>query len=400
MSARALGLTEGRGRLLRRLGWGSLLAMLAIGSVVMLRFLWPAGAAEASSRVAATVIVDGSATHTARLVQRKDRWEGSVDAFPPRSATHFQPSGSPGFFVVREPDGAFHAFADRSPHPTAGMVQWREPLLRGLYGWQNVIKGWDAGLEDRHSLYLHDGTVLSGPGPRLDPFPLAANEGYVNVARYASCPHDEVFSANGVRNSKERPMPTRTIVLTALIASCVSSLVTLTVALLVLAPGIRAAPDPQAPTSTVRTQKLEIVDQRGRVRAAMGTRYPLSIRGDDRNVFLNLDETPVYLEFFDEHERFRAGLHGLAHGSRLTLVDGYGTWRTSLWAFGSAGPEQHDYAGLEISDARVRDRVWIGSVLPQGLWPIETNLAYDPPPPVPHTAYLRDADGRVIWQAP
>jgi hypothetical protein len=66
-------------------------------------------------------------------------------------------------------------------------------------------------------------------------------------------------------------MPTRTVVLTALIASCVSSLVTLTVALLVLAPGIRAAPDPQAVQPVVRAERFEMLDAAGRVRAVLST---------------------------------------------------------------------------------------------------------------------------------
>ena len=41
-------------------------------------------------------------------------------------------------------------------------------------------------------------------------------------------------------------MPVRTAVLTVVVASCVSSLMTLAVSLLVLAPSIRAAPDAQS----------------------------------------------------------------------------------------------------------------------------------------------------------
>jgi hypothetical protein len=68
-------------------------------------------------------------------------------------------------------------------------------------------------------------------------------------------------------------MPTRTIVLTALIASCVSSLVTLTVALLVLAPGIRAAPDPQTVQPVVRAERFELMDDNGQIRAVLGRQH-------------------------------------------------------------------------------------------------------------------------------
>ncbi|HEY7065305.1 MAG TPA: hypothetical protein VII06_27760 [Chloroflexota bacterium] len=64
-------------------------------------------------------------------------------------------------------------------------------------------------------------------------------------------------------------MPSRIIVLTALIASCVSSLITLAVALLVLAPAIRAAPEPQAVQPVVRAERFELVDAAGTVRGSL-----------------------------------------------------------------------------------------------------------------------------------
>ena len=66
-------------------------------------------------------------------------------------------------------------------------------------------------------------------------------------------------------------MPNRTIALTALIVSCASSLVTLTLALLVLAPGIRAAPDAQALQPILRAERFELVDASGTVRASLNT---------------------------------------------------------------------------------------------------------------------------------
>jgi hypothetical protein len=67
-------------------------------------------------------------------------------------------------------------------------------------------------------------------------------------------------------------MPARTVVLTALVASCVSSLVTLGVVLLLLPPVIRAAPDPQAAQPVVRAERFELVDPRGQVLAVLGKR--------------------------------------------------------------------------------------------------------------------------------
>jgi hypothetical protein len=66
-------------------------------------------------------------------------------------------------------------------------------------------------------------------------------------------------------------MPARALVLTAVIASCVSFLVTLAVALLVLAPTIKAAPDPQAVQTFVRAERFELVDPDGTVRAMLST---------------------------------------------------------------------------------------------------------------------------------
>jgi hypothetical protein len=57
-------------------------------------------------------------------------------------------------------------------------------------------------------------------------------------------------------------MPTRTLVLTAIIASCVSSLVTLAVALLVL-------PWAQGAQQVVRAERFEVLSKNQRVAAAL-----------------------------------------------------------------------------------------------------------------------------------
>jgi hypothetical protein len=66
-------------------------------------------------------------------------------------------------------------------------------------------------------------------------------------------------------------MPTRTIVLTALSASCVSSLVTLGVALLLLAPALRVGPNLQAVQSVMRAERFDLLDTNGTVRASLHT---------------------------------------------------------------------------------------------------------------------------------
>lgn len=66
-------------------------------------------------------------------------------------------------------------------------------------------------------------------------------------------------------------MPTRTIVLTALIASCVSSALTLAAALLILAPASRAAPESQAVQPVLRAERFELIDGTGAVRATLNT---------------------------------------------------------------------------------------------------------------------------------
>src|SRR5262249_56843489 len=63
----------------------------------------------------------------------------------------------------------------------------------------------------------------------------------------------------------------RNVVLTAATASCVSSVVTLIVALAVLPPMIHATPDPQATQPLVRAERFELMDAAGRVRATLST---------------------------------------------------------------------------------------------------------------------------------
>jgi hypothetical protein len=94
-------------------------------------------------------------------------------------------------------------------------------------------------------------------------------------------------------------MLNRTTVLTAFIASCVSSAVTLSAALLVLAPGIRAAPDPQAVQPVVRAERFEVVDQTGNVLARLGQQVPGTPVGA-------LWTSRTSLEFLDQAGQVRA----------------------------------------------------------------------------------------------
>jgi hypothetical protein len=73
----------------------------------------------------------------------------------------------------------------------------------------------------------------------------------------------------GYREGKELPMPSRSLALTALVAACTSSVITLAVALSALPAAIRAAPDSQAPPRLVQAERFELVDSSGAVRASL-----------------------------------------------------------------------------------------------------------------------------------
>jgi hypothetical protein len=185
-------LTLARGLLLRWGAWASVLLLLAVMGWAGLSALWPAGAHARTIVATAPVVVGGAEQRLARLHRDSDRWEGIAAAFPPRSVAHFEPEGSPGLFLVRGPDGTFHAFTDRSAHPYGERLHWREPLERysgwDPGGWYANKYGWNAGLEDRHTLYVYDGTPLSGPGPWLGRHQVSIEGERVVVARFARCP--------------------------------------------------------------------------------------------------------------------------------------------------------------------------------------------------------------------
>jgi hypothetical protein len=154
-------------------------------------------------------------------------------------------------------------------------------------------------------------------------------------------------------------MPTRTIVLTALIASCVSSLVTLTVALFVLPPSIRAAPDPQAVQPVVRAERFELLDANSTVRASLNTE---------------------------------------ATGAGLTLRDESGTSRVALVTDPRVGH------GLFVTGESARGAVTVGASTTNSLGMQVTSP--DGPRLFVQTneagtgLALVDSTGRLIWQAP
>ncbi|SRR5712692_9763601 len=149
-------------------------------------------------------------------------------------------------------------------------------------------------------------------------------------------------------------MPARVVILTAIIASCVSAAVTLAVALLVLPPVIGAAPDPQAAPPLVRAERFELVDPQGKVLAVLGKRPP-----DPAAVIPRLATTE--LAFLDQAGQPRASI-GLYDNmlSDLTLWDDYGH---GLHLGGFTDPSGAPRAGLGLNmGSRPREGVMVDTV--------------------------------------
>ncbi len=122
-------------------------------------------------------------------------------------------------------------------------------------------------------------------------------------------------------------MPARTVVLTALVASCVSSLVTLAGALLFLAPAIRAAPDSQAAQPLVRAERFELVDADGMQRAVLGIDgqgLALTLGGSDNQprIVRRVTEDDAALVGVTNAARNGATLYALPDGRALAAVQG------------------------------------------------------------------------------
>ncbi|HLH24366.1 MAG TPA: hypothetical protein VK066_17730 [Chloroflexota bacterium] len=141
-------------------------------------------------------------------------------------------------------------------------------------------------------------------------------------------------------------MSIRAIILTALIASCVSSLVTLTAALLVLAPTIRAAPDSQAAQSVVRAERFELTDRSGAVRAIIGADVlPTSPDLSAGQVALTGSHVGMVLQDPAGRPRFAAIVNERG-ASTVAQLDSNGRARHSLF-LDEGGP-----SGLNMQDAR------------------------------------------------
>ena len=130
-------------------------------------------------------------------------------------------------------------------------------------------------------------------------------------------------------------MPARALVLTAILAACVSSLLTLVGALLVLAPTIRAAPDPQAVQPLVRAERFELVTPAGEVRAMLivhptggGALYLRDAEGSDAGVDLSATAGGAGIVLRDTTGRVRTGLNsGGMPGLFLTDEAGQTIWQ-------------------------------------------------------------------------
>ena len=145
-----------RATLLRRLSKLSFVAMLAAVGLSVLAFLTPPEAKARSSAAGGLLWQGDQWTSSILLSRRADTWVGAIEDFPPGSAAHFRPHGSPGFFVVRAADGTFRALTDRNVRP-GQVLMWRDPLPR----WE------EPGFYDPRCgyMWLADGELLSG-GPK------------------------------------------------------------------------------------------------------------------------------------------------------------------------------------------------------------------------------------------
>jgi hypothetical protein len=116
--------------------------------------------------------------------------------------------------------------------------------------------------------------------------------------------------------------------LTALVASCVSSVVTLAVAHLMLPPNmIRGAPDPQATQPVVRAERFQLVDADGIERAALGIDNQgvgliIQTRENQPRIVLRLGQGDYALVGVTNAAGNTAGLYAMPDGQVAAGVQG------------------------------------------------------------------------------
>jgi hypothetical protein len=194
-------------------------------------------------------------------------------------------------------------------------------------------------------------------------------------------------------------MSARTVALTALVASGVSSLLTLTVTLLLLPLPTRAAPDPQATPQVVRAERFELVDGSGAVRAVLQSATPRVQGASTTSELILRDET------------------GAPRISLLAHNDG-----GSVVIYPSANPEVGEarrVLGLTMPERVAGDAVRsvamtaVGGIVPDAGFRVNAELSAAPGqqrfgpraglgigPGPDFGLWVNDENGRAVWQAP
>ena len=167
-----------RAALVRRLGELSFAALLVVLGLSVLAFLTPPDAKARAMTTGGLVWQGEGWTASVLLSRQVDTWVGAVADFPPGSAAHFRPHGSPGFFVVRATDGTFRALTDRNVR-TGQVLMWRDPLPRlGEPGFLDPRCGY---------MWLADGEPdFAGPKWSLGSFAVAVEGSRVMVGTHPS----------------------------------------------------------------------------------------------------------------------------------------------------------------------------------------------------------------------
>lgn len=179
---------------------------------------------------------------------------------------------------------------------------------------------------------------------------------------------------------KEKAMPVRSIVLTALIASCVSSALTLAVAWLLWPQVGRAAPEPQATQDVVRTRQLEVVDGEGSPRVVI------------RTAGLPVDGPEPYagIQLMGRDGQARVALTVGTDGSTLQMNDGRRVPRLVLQTLDEDSSQPDGVVGFSVTGRQGPRYIFIGTEVP--FFGVER--------PYEYTARISNQSGQTIWQAP